>query len=81
VTQIAAGKLRHLIYIALLILLPLEQTALALADFFGPVVSVLDGDTLEVLNGHHTKRIRLSGIDCPEKGQWLRELGQEEGKL
>ena len=26
-------------------------------------------DTLEVLNGHHTERIRLSGIDCPEKGQ------------
>jgi endonuclease YncB( thermonuclease family) len=34
-----------------------------------PVVSVLDGDTLEVLNGHHAERIRLSGIDCPEKGQ------------
>ena len=39
------------------------------ADFTGPVVSVLDGDTLEVLNGHHAERIRLSGIDCPEKGQ------------
>ena len=35
----------------------------------GPVVSVLDGDTIEVLNGHHAERIRLSGIDCPEKGQ------------
>ena len=34
-----------------------------------PVVSALDGDTIEVLNGHHTERIRLSGIDCPEKGQ------------
>jgi len=41
----------------------------AFADFSGPVVSVLDGDTIEVLNGHHTERIRLSGIDCPEKGQ------------
>jgi micrococcal nuclease len=39
------------------------------ADFSGPVVSVPDGDTLEVLNGHHTECIRLSGIDCPEKGQ------------
>lgn len=39
------------------------------ADFSGSVVSVLDGDTLEVLNGHHAERIRLSGIDCPEKGQ------------
>ena len=36
------------------------------ADFTGPV---LDGDTIEVLNGHHAERIRLSGIDCPEKGQ------------
>ena len=41
----------------------------ALADFSGPVISVLDGDTIEVLNGHHADRIRLSGIDCPEKGQ------------
>jgi len=39
------------------------------ADFTGPVVSVLDGDTLEVLHDHHPERIRLSGIDCPEKGQ------------
>jgi endonuclease YncB( thermonuclease family) len=39
------------------------------AEFTGEVVSVLDGDTIEVLNGHHADRIRLSGIDCPEKGQ------------
>ena len=41
----------------------------SLADFTGSVISVLDGDTIEVLNGHHADRIRLSGIDCPEKGQ------------
>jgi endonuclease YncB( thermonuclease family) len=35
------------------------------ADFSGPVVSVLDDDTLEVLHNHHPERIRLSGIDCP----------------
>jgi micrococcal nuclease len=39
------------------------------ADFTGPVVSVLDGDTLEVLHNNKAERIRLSGIDCPEKGQ------------
>jgi len=39
------------------------------ADFTSSVISVLDGDTIEVLNGHHADRIRLSGIDCPEKGQ------------
>ena len=39
------------------------------ADLSGPVISVLDGDTIDVLNGHHADRIRLNGIDCPEKGQ------------
>ena len=42
---------------------------LATADFSGSVVSVLDGDTIEVLHNHHAERIRLNGIDCPEKGQ------------
>ena len=32
-------------------------------------VSVLDGDTIEVLHNRRAERIRLSGIDCPEKGQ------------
>jgi hypothetical protein len=41
----------------------------AFADFTGQVVSVLDGDTIEVLHNNHPERIRLSGIDCPEKGQ------------
>jgi micrococcal nuclease len=35
----------------------------------GPVVSVLDDDTIEVLHNQHPERVRLSGIDCPEKGQ------------
>jgi hypothetical protein len=38
-------------------------------DFTGPVVSVLDGDTIEVLHNGNAKRIRLNAIDCPEKGQ------------
>ena len=38
-------------------------------DFSGQVVSILDGDTIEVLHNSHPERIRLSGIDCPEKGQ------------
>ena len=38
------------------------------ADFSGSVVFILDGDTIEVLHNQHPKRIRLSGIDCPEKG-------------
>ena len=39
------------------------------AEVIGKVVGVLDGDTLEVLHHQHPERIRLSGIDCPEKGQ------------
>jgi len=38
-------------------------------DFTGPVVSVLDGDTIEVLHNGNAKHIRLNAIDCPEKGQ------------
>ena len=39
------------------------------ADFTGPVVSILDGNTIEVLHSTHPECIQLSGIDCPEKGQ------------
>ena len=39
------------------------------ADFTAQVVRVLDGDTFEVLHNQHPERIRLSGIDWPEKGQ------------
>ena len=42
----------------------------AAADFFeGRVVGVIDGDTIDVLVGHETRRVRLSGIDTPERGQ------------
>jgi endonuclease YncB( thermonuclease family) len=40
-------------------------------DFTGSVVAILDGDTIEVLHNSRAERIRLSGIDCPEKGQAL----------
>ncbi|MEY4526599.1 MAG: Micrococcal nuclease [Nitrospirota bacterium] len=39
------------------------------ATYTGQVVSVLDGDTIEVLHSNKPERIRLNGIDCPEKGQ------------
>jgi endonuclease YncB( thermonuclease family) len=50
------------------LLLALLFASAALADFTGPVVSVLDGDRIEVLHSTHPERVRLSGIDCPEKG-------------
>jgi endonuclease YncB( thermonuclease family) len=55
------------LFVILLTLL-LVSPALA-ADFFGQVVGVLDGDTIDVLHNGRAERIRLSGIDCPEKKQ------------
>lgn len=49
------------------LLLTLWFPSSALADF--PVVSALNGDTLEVLRNNKVERIHLSGIYCPEKGQ------------
>ena len=47
----------------------LLSTSVSAEDFTGQVVTVLDGDTIEVLHNQHPDRIRLSGIDCPEKKQ------------
>jgi hypothetical protein len=38
-------------------------SAVLALDFTAPVVSILDGDTIEVLHNHHPERIRLSGVD------------------
>jgi endonuclease YncB( thermonuclease family) len=43
--------------------------AFAWADFAGKVIGVIDGDTIDVLIEKTPVRIRLHGIDCPEKGQ------------
>jgi endonuclease YncB( thermonuclease family) len=39
------------------------------ADFSGIVTRVLDGDTLTIADGERTIRIRLYGVDAPEKTQ------------
>lgn len=65
-----AFRLTHLIFQLLLYaVISYFQEDPVLANFTGPVVSILDGDTIEVLHNNKAKRIRLSGIDCPEKGQ------------
>jgi len=38
-------------------------------EFTGRVVGVADGDTITVLAGVEPRRVRLAGIDAPEKGQ------------
>lgn len=35
----------------------------------GKVVAIQDGDTITILVGRTTHKIRLDGIDCPEKSQ------------
>ena len=39
------------------------------SQFTGEVIGVLDGDTIDVLIDRKPIRVRLHGIDCPEKGQ------------
>ncbi len=51
----------------LVCLLSLPLTAYA---WSGMVVGVTDGDTIKVMGTHNKQvKIRLYGIDCPEKGQ------------
>ena len=50
----------------------------AFADFTGKVVAVKDGDTLEVLTGGVAVRVRLSGIDCPKKGQAFGQRAKQD---
>ncbi|HEX8547955.1 MAG TPA: thermonuclease family protein [Cytophagaceae bacterium] len=50
----------------------------ALSSFTGRVIRVLDGDTIEVLtDDKKTVRIRLNGIDCPEKNQDFGNVAKE----
>jgi endonuclease YncB( thermonuclease family) len=53
--------------LALCLLLPFPAFA---ASFQARVVSIADGDTITVLDADKRRiKIRLYGIDCPEKGQ------------
>jgi len=54
----------RIVLIALIIIFSQSQLT-----FEGNVTTVLDGDTIEVLHGGKAVRIRLAGIDCPEKAQ------------
>ncbi len=54
--------------LAIIVLLSLIP-ALAVADFQGLVVSIHDADTISVMHDVKAEKIRLNGIDCPEKGQ------------
>lgn len=67
-TQISTNRTGHFAASIFILGFILPQPAFTY-DFTGPVVSVVDGDTIEVLHDQRAERIRLNGIDCPEKGQ------------
>lgn len=46
-------------------------------EFSGRVVSIQDGDTIEVLHNKKSERIRLTGIDCPEQKQAFGQRAQQ----
>lgn len=65
--QVVDGIATTLFLIALVLSAPASAWAETLQ---GLVVAVLDGDTLIVLDSNNTQhRVRLAGIDAPEKGQ------------
>jgi micrococcal nuclease len=51
------------------LLVALIASGSASVNYVSLVISVLDGDTIEVLHNKQPERIRLNGNDCPEKGQ------------
>lgn len=51
--------------------------AAAQDSFTGKVVSVTDGDTIKVLRDKKQIRVRLHGIDCPERKQAFGEMAKE----
>ena len=63
---------------AFLILAILAAGAALADEMAGRVVAVADGDTLTVLDaGHQQHRIRLAGIDAPEKRQAFGRAAKE----
>lgn len=57
----------RVIYVLPFFLLSISGTFAA--DFSGKVVAVTDGDSIKVIHNGRAERVRLSGIDCPEKRQ------------
>lgn len=56
---------RRVSFLALLLFFSVAEAS----SLTGQVVGVLDGHTIEVFHNEKSQRIRLQGIDCPEKGQ------------
>jgi endonuclease YncB( thermonuclease family) len=67
--------------VRLILSLLLALSAFA-ADFAGSVVAISDGDTIKVMHDGRAERIRLYGVDCPEKAQpWGTRARQFTGDM
>ena len=55
----------------------LVAASVTYAEFTGKVVAVADGDTITVLRGREQVKIRLAGIDAPEKKQAFGNVAKE----
>ncbi len=62
-------RLRPVVLACLAVLALASPQAVPSRHFSGRVVGVHDGDTISVLVGRRTVKVRLEGIDCPELGQ------------
>ena len=47
------------------------------AQLTGKVISIADGDTFTMMVNNESIRVRLHGIDCPEKGQDFSKSAKE----
>jgi endonuclease YncB( thermonuclease family) len=47
------------------------------AAYQAEVIGITDGDTIEVLRGRSRMKLRLDGIDAPERGQAFAERARE----
>jgi endonuclease YncB( thermonuclease family) len=68
-TNPGRGISRTFLWTAALLLLVLFASPLPAEECTGPVVGVADGDTITVLLRGRGEKIRLNGVDCPERGQ------------
>jgi micrococcal nuclease len=74
------GLILTLVFILTLSLVSCSQHT----TWIGKVASVSDGDTINVMHDGKTEKIRLYGIDCPEKGQAFGKRAKKfspEGRL